>query len=272
MRMSTGVAYHPSVPRHLQIQRVLRGRIESGEWDGNHPIPTEMELLVEFGVSRTTIREALGVLTRDGLIARHRGRGSFVQPRVECPPAVTNLLLGYQAQIKVIKAETTAAPGHITGPLGVERGTPVTRLVRLEIVDGAPLAVVVNYMRPALGQRIRPRDLTRTSLLEFLRDRLRMPLGAIHQSIEARLPDIETAGLLGIDLTQPVLTVRLVVTEAAGRPVEVSDTFYRADRYRYEVETRLPTARRRPDVRDPRPRQSARTSPSTLARARTGTP
>ena len=62
MRRSSEVAYHPSVPRHLQIQRVLRGRIESGEWEGGRPIPTEMELLAEFGVSRTTIREALGEL------------------------------------------------------------------------------------------------------------------------------------------------------------------------------------------------------------------
>jgi len=184
------------------------------------------------------------------------GRGSFVQPRVECPPAVTNLILGYQAQIKVVRMETTAAPGHIAGALGVERGTPLTRLVRLEIVDGAPLAVAVNYMSTALGRRIRPRDLTRMSLLEFLRDRLRMPLGAIHQSIEARLPDLETAGLLDTDLTQPVLAVRLVVTDAAGRAVEVSDTFYRADRYRYEVETRLPPPGRRPDARDARPRRA----------------
>jgi GntR family transcriptional regulator len=259
MTTPIGVAYHPSVPRHLQIQRVLRGRIESGEWAGDRPIPTEMELLAEFGVSRTTIREALGVLTRDGLIARHRGRGSFVQPRVNGPPAVTNLILGYQAQIKVVRTETTAAPTRIAGPLGVERGTPVTRLVRLEIVDGAPLAVVVNYMRTSLGERIRPRDLTRISLLEFLRDRLRMRLGAILQSIEARLPDVETAGLLGTDLTEPVLAVRLVVTEASGSPVEVSDTFYRADRYRYEVETRLPPARRRPNTGDTRPRRGPRT-------------
>jgi GntR family transcriptional regulator len=240
-----GVAYHPAVPRHLQIQRVLRWRIEAGEWDGGRPIPTEMELLTEFGVSRTTIREALGVLTREGLIVRHRGRGSFVRSRVRRPRAVTNLILGYQAQIKVIKMETTPAPAHVARPLGVERDTQVTRLVRLEIVDGAPLAVVVNYMRPSLGQRIRPRDLVRVSLLEFLRDRLGMKLGAIHQSIEARLPDVETAGLLGTDLTEPVLALRLVVTDIAGNPVEVSDAFYRADRYRYEVETRLPPARRR---------------------------
>ena len=261
MRRSSEIAYHPSVPRHLQIQRVLRGRIESGEWDGGRPIPTEMVLLEEFGVSRTTVREALGVLSRDGLIARHRGRGSFVQPRLQAerPQAVTNLILGYQAQVKVITSETVPAPAHIVTPLGVERGTPVTRLVRLEIVDGAPLAVVVNYMGTSLGQHIRPRYLTQISLLEFLRDRLGMRLGAIHQSIEARLPDVETAGLLGTDLTQPVLAIRLVVTDVAARPVEVSDAFYRADRYRYEVETRLPPARRRPNVRHARPRRGART-------------
>jgi GntR family transcriptional regulator len=260
MRTRAGVAYHPSVPRHVQIQRVLRARIDSGEWDGDRPIPTEMELLAEFGVSRTTIREALGVLAREGLIVRHRGRGSFVRSRRRGDDRrpVTNLILGYEAEVKVITLETVPAPAHIVAPLGVARGVPVTRLVRLEVVDGAPLAVVVNYMPRSLGARIRARDLSRISLLEFLRDRLGMRLGAIHQSLEARLPDVETAGLLGTDLTEPVLALRLVVSDVAGRAVEVSDAFYRADRYRYEVETRLPPARRRPAVRDIRPRRGAR--------------
>lgn len=263
MRTNSTVAYHPSVPLHVQIQRVLRSKIESGEWEPDRPMPTEMALVEKFGVSRTTIREALRALTRGGLIVRHRGRGSFVRPprlRPAPPGMVTNLVLGYQAEIKVITTETIPAPAHIVEPLGVERGMPVTRLVRLEVAGGVPLAVAVNYMRPGLGGRIRPRDLTRMSLLEFLRDRLGLRLGVIRQSIEARLPDVETAGLLGIDLTQPVLAVRLVVADVAGIPVEISDTFYRADRYRYEVETRLPRARRRPGSRGARPRRRARTT------------
>jgi len=127
----------------------------------------------------------------------------------------------------------------------------------MESRSGARLSLAARAI--VLGQHIRPRYLTQISLLEFLRDRLGMRLGAIHQSIEARLPDVETAGLLGTDLTQPVLAIRLVVTDVAARPVEVSDAFYRADRYRYEVETRLPPATRRPNTRTVRLRRGVRT-------------
>jgi GntR family transcriptional regulator len=241
--IGSAIAYHPSVPLHVQIERVLRARIQSGEWEADTPIPPEMILAQRFEVSRTTIREALGNLTKAGLIVRYRGRGSFVRatpPKPEGQSRVTNLVLGYQAEVKVIKVETVAAPSHIAEPLGVQRGTPLTRFVRLELAGGGPLAVAVNYMPESLGRRIRPRDLQHLSMLEFLRDRLRLDLGPIRQSIEAQLPDEEVAGLLEIDLTQPVLFIRLLVPDSAGKPVEICDTYYRADRYRYEVETLLP--------------------------------
>jgi GntR family transcriptional regulator len=241
-------AYHPGVPLHVQIERVLRDRIESGEWETDRPIPTELELVRLFKVSRSTIRAALDALARDGLIVRHRGRGSFVRPatqRPSAPPTITNLVLGYQVQIKVVTVETVRVPGHIVEPLGVEPGSTVMRFVRLELAEGAPLAVAINYMREDLGKKIDVRDLNQTSMLELLRDRLRLKLGPIRTSIAACLPDEEVASLLGIHLTQPTLFVRLVVPDRAGRPLEVCDTFYRGDRYRYEVEARLPQARPR---------------------------
>jgi GntR family transcriptional regulator len=251
--MPGSVAYHPVVPLHHQIQRVLRSKIESGEWIPEDRVPTEMALVDRFHVSRATIREALGALTRDGLIVRHRGRGTFVAPT---PPArarpgmVTNLLLGYDAEVRVVASERVPAPAHVSGWLGVPRGTAITRFVRIEVVDGAPLAVVVNYMDASLGRRIRTRDLTRLSMLEVLGGRLRVALGVIRQQLDARLPDEETASLLGIDLTQPVLVLRLIVSDAEDRCLQVSDAFYRSDRYRYEMDTRLPP---RPYRRPSRP-------------------
>jgi len=240
-------AYHPSVPLHHQIQRVLRSKIESGEWGSQEKLPTEMELVRRFRVSRTTIREALGSLEQDGLIVRHRRRGTFVSGTrlpADLRATITNLVLGYEADVSVIRAATVPAPAHVVPFLEVARGHPLRQFVRVEAVDGKPLAVVVNYMTLEIGQRIRPKDLKRYSMLEFLRDHLKIPLGVMRQLIEARMPDDEVASLLGIDLTQPVLFIRLMVSDKQGKPVEIADTFYRADRYRYEVEMpRLPTRR-----------------------------
>lgn len=254
--MPASVVYHPAVPLHHQIQRLLRAKIESGEWAPEDRVPTEVTLVDRFQVSRATIREALAALTRDGLIVRHRGRGTFVAPARATrarPGMVTNLLLGYDAEIRVVAAETVPSSPHTAAWLGLPRGAAVKRFVRVEVVDGAPLAVVVNYMKPALGDRIRTRDLTRWTMLEVLRDRLRIPLGPIREQIEARLPDEETASLLGIDLTQPVLVLRLIVADVEGRCLQISEAFYRSDRYRYEMDTRLPPPnRRRPPHRTPR--------------------
>ncbi len=231
--------YHPSVPLHHQIQRVLRSKIDSGEWSAGEQVPTEMALARRFRVSRNTVREALRALERDGLIVRQRGRGTFIRPRAEPtgrPSTITNLVLGYEATIRVVSIDTVPAIARVSSFLGVPRGHPVRRFVRVELVDGVPLAVVVNYMAVELGKRIKARDLTRYSMLEFLRDRLKVPIGPIRQSIEARMPDDEIASLLGIDLVQPVLYLQLRVADTRGQPVEIVDTFYRADRYRYEVE------------------------------------
>lgn len=241
------IAYHPAVPMHLQIQRLLRSKIESGEWGEDEQVPGEIELAQRFGVSRNTVREALGALERDGLIRRERGRGTFVLPR---PPAarqlstVSNVLYGYEARIRVVDIDTRPALPHASHFLGVPRGAPVRRFVRAEVVEGAPLSVVINYVPLPLGLRVKAADLERSTMLEFLRDRLHVPIERIRQSIEARMPDEEVASLLEIDLTQPVLYVQLQVWDRNGAPVEIADTFYRADRYRYEVDMpRLPNRR-----------------------------
>ena len=240
-------AFHRSVPLHYQIERVLRSKIEAGEWSLDEQMPTEMALVRRFRVSRTTVREALGTLERDGFIVRRQGRGTFIRDGRMLAPAgtpITNLVLGYESEIRVLGIERVAAPASVASFLAVPRGHAVTRFCRLEIVDGKPLAVVINHMRVELGRRIRATDLERHSLLELLRDRLKIPLRPIRHVIEARLPDEEVASLLGIDLTQPILVLRLLVSDTRGEPVEIADTFYRADRYRYESETPLLPNRR----------------------------
>lgn len=69
-------------PLALQAERILRRAIESGEWPhGTRRLPNEIELARLLGVSRGTVRQALAVLRREGLLTSWPRRGTFVVQR-----------------------------------------------------------------------------------------------------------------------------------------------------------------------------------------------
>ena len=78
-----GLDENSPVPLYEQLADMLRERIRTGELQPGDPLPTELELAKTYNVSRTTARQAVLALVREGLAYRQRGKGSFVcQPRV----------------------------------------------------------------------------------------------------------------------------------------------------------------------------------------------
>src|SRR5260221_13750492 len=65
-------------PLYHQIYMILRSRIRAGSFTPNALLPGEQEMALLFKVSRITVKRALNELAADGLISRHRGRGSIV--------------------------------------------------------------------------------------------------------------------------------------------------------------------------------------------------
>lgn len=76
LRTDTGV------PLYVQIRNLLREQIHLGEWGRDEPMPTEDQLVSAFGVSRTTVRQAMTDLEREGLVTRKAGRGTFARQPV----------------------------------------------------------------------------------------------------------------------------------------------------------------------------------------------
>lgn len=78
------------VPLYLQLKRVLSQKIASEELRSGAPIPSERELEEMYNLSRTTVRQAINELVREGVLYRHQGRGTFVaRPRIQ--PALHRL-------------------------------------------------------------------------------------------------------------------------------------------------------------------------------------
>jgi DNA-binding GntR family transcriptional regulator len=70
-----------SVPVYRQVANILRGRIESGELAPDRPVPSEAQLVQEYGIARGTARRAIEVLRDEGLVVTVPGRGTYVTPR-----------------------------------------------------------------------------------------------------------------------------------------------------------------------------------------------
>ena len=69
------------IPRYYQLATILRKQITDGELEAHHAIPSERQLESLYSVSRTTIRQAIDMLVRQGFLYREQGRGTFVSPQ-----------------------------------------------------------------------------------------------------------------------------------------------------------------------------------------------
>jgi len=73
-----GIDHDAPRPKYLQIADLIRARIESGELAPDRPVPSEPQLVGEFGVSPQTARKAVRVLIDEGLVYAIRGKGTYV--------------------------------------------------------------------------------------------------------------------------------------------------------------------------------------------------
>lgn len=147
-------------PAYLLISDALREKIETGQLRPGDRLPTERELVQEFGVARMTVRHALDILQIEGLIDRRRGRtgGTFVR---SIPPVAELTTLddiypqlssrGTALQTRVLDFQRTTAPRHIAAQLEIDDNDEVWALWRLRSTDRAPALLPGQYGRGGLA-------------------------------------------------------------------------------------------------------------------------
>lgn len=69
------------IPYYYQLERLLRAEIDGGRWAPNEAILSERQLCETYGVSRTTVRQAISRLVRDGMLYHVKGKGTYVSKR-----------------------------------------------------------------------------------------------------------------------------------------------------------------------------------------------
>jgi len=234
---------HERVPLYCQLRSVILERIENGELKPNSPIPSETELVKQYGLSRTTVRQAINELVREGYIYRRKGKGTFVsRPKMQhglrklTSFSEDMLSRGLRPTSKVLEFGRVVPCSRVVSMLEMETGEEVYRIVRLRLADGEPVGLQESYVRVGPDQVITQEDIGgEASLYGLLESRFNLQLNEANESVEASLADPGEARLLGVRKGAPLLLRERVTYALEGEPVEFVRTLYRADRYKYLV-------------------------------------
>lgn len=231
-----------STPLYLQLAATLRRKIFEHEIGPGEALPSERDLCDILGASRVTVRKAIEQLTDEGLLTRRQGSGTFVTERIEAPGSqLSSFSEDAEARgaesdtIWIMKSRGQASEDEAQ-LLEIAVGAPVIRLSRVRLAGGEPLAVenatVPADMLPAL-------DAVDSSLYRALESSGNRPVNG-RQRIRAALAGPTEAGLLTIAEHSEILRIERITRRADGRPVELTRSAYRGDRFDFVSELRLP--------------------------------
>lgn len=244
------------MPLYAQAEKVLEGLLVRRRYRIGDRIPPEVELVQSLGVSRATIRAAVGRLVGRGLLVRRQGSGTYLArlpERSEQPSPVGIKLgsgvaqlgrldtytsiaerLGLKADSDHLRVETARTTPDEAQALELPADGEVTRVCRVLLLDGEPAAWMIDVLPADLIPAAKVRQLLSPSqmMLDLLLDE-GIPVAFSEVEISTALLDPGQPGGTSLGLNEPAAALLLTETmyldsavAAEGRPVQWSRNYF----------------------------------------------
>lgn len=227
------------VPLYHQLAEQLTAAISDGTLRPGDAFENELAMSDRLSLSRPTVRRAISELVNKGLLVRRRGIGTtvanqMVHRRAELTSLYDDLIReGRTPRTDVLSLVCSAQDDRAAEALGLPSGTPLVSIVRLRYAGDQPLAILRNWLPPAMDD-LTVEQLETDGLYAVLRARGIRPTVA-RQRIGARNASAEERRTLHMSKAEPLVTMTRSAYDADGSPVEFGDHCYRADQYSVDV-------------------------------------
>jgi len=228
------------LPLYYQLKRILLRCIQDGYIIPGEAISSETELQERYGVSRITVRRALGDLASEGYISRQPGRGTFVlqpklQDRSERLGGFSESLSaqGFEVEWQILQYEMRPAPSSVARKLGVDESQPLLYFRRLVYADSEPIMLATVYINVGEGITFTREELDTDSIYPLLERKYNIVVCRADRTIEATIVLEDEAQLLRVKANTPMLLIRFVIYGHQGQQVAFVKALYRGDRYKY---------------------------------------
>jgi GntR family transcriptional regulator len=226
------------LPITYQLAQLIRADIVRGTTPPGSRLPTEVQLATDYGVSVITVQRALKGLEEEGLIERHRGRGTFVSDlpvhlvRPKSPSALELMFSDeFNDDTEILEKKIIPTPEHLQSRfVGVDKVMLIRRVVK---VEGQPWSYTKQHVLPEYGKKMTLALLKRYPMFRILRESFGLSLKNVEINLEAVTPPLEVTRLLGVDPLAPVLLFTGALYASDGRLVHVPEIYFRGDRFKF---------------------------------------
>ncbi len=201
-------------------------------------LPAEATLAAEFGISRNTLRDALALLERDGVIVRRHGVGTMVRsaqilvhmPLTEFASIPEDIArAGFRPGVRDIKTGKLAGPSDAHNTLGRPDSESLFTLSRLYLANDQPAVFTINYFPTVLGLADRQWDDFDGNLINFLRVTLDIEIQEMRMRLRATVATREVATELGVARGAPVLKMTHLLYDSEARLITFSESHQNTD-------------------------------------------
>src|SRR6202165_3346599 len=165
------------VPLYFQLAQNMETAIRSGRLSSGSHLDNELELARQLGVSRPTVRRAIGLLANKGLVIRRHGIGTLVVPvRVRRPVRLSSLYDdlkegGQAPSTRLLAHEIVPAPAEVATSLQLPKGARVLHFERLRLASDQPIALMRNFVPLTLEDVVTEEGLKSTGVYQLPRPR-----------------------------------------------------------------------------------------------------
>ena len=230
------------LPLYSQLEDIIRQQINDGILNEDQSVPSENEIAAEFNISIGTVRKALNNLTREGILFRKQGKGTFVVHHdfreFYYYDFIHKLRNSRDISLpipKIINCRIKIAQGNAKQKLGLSKDEKVIVTNRLMFQKKTPIIQENIYLSEKYFHKFAHGDFLNDPLYPLYSEKYQVPIVGADSYFEPGIANCKVAKALNIKQGDAVIIIETVAYTTGLKPVEYRSCTGRGDFYRHHV-------------------------------------
>jgi len=229
---------------YVQVMDSIIAQMEDGIWVEGMKLPSERELCSIYDVSRTTVRQAVKELEKDGYVHTYKGRGTYVASKrfnqdMSCLYGFTESMkqLGKTISTKLVDFTRTRCDERIARKMQCAEGTEVYRFTRVRYADNEPMMIVTTHLPCERFPGFDARRLVTESMYAMMTDSYNVTFSEARETLRAVRVRADEMALLQVEHNAPCMRIDRYTFEK-GTLIEYAIGIARGDKFEYNITLR----------------------------------